>query len=79
MPISSTVRAVMSGYGANFVSSLVVRDAVRRGELARVFVEDVQLQNTIAIFVRKHERLSTAAYNFIEVMKEADRQADGHV
>lgn len=64
------IRAVISGYGATFVSSLAVRDYVERGELSRVFVLDVELKNSIAIFTRRNEHLSTAVANFIEMTKE---------
>ncbi|GAE09736.1 transcriptional regulator, LysR family [Paenibacillus sp. JCM 10914] len=53
--LHEAITAVIAGYGANFVSSLVVRDYVERKELSRVFVDGVELQNIIAICTRRHE------------------------
>lgn len=66
-----SVRAVVSGYGASFVSSLVVREYVERGELSRVFVEGVRLRNTIAVCTRRNEALSAAAANLIGLMRSS--------
>lgn len=51
--LHEAITAVIAGYGANFVSSLVVREYVDRGELSRVYVEGIHLKNTIAICTRK--------------------------
>lgn len=65
-----TMKAVIAGYGASFVSALVVRDHVKRGELCRVHVEGVPMQNIICIFTRKNEALSSAAANFIQLIRD---------
>ncbi|MEF3303726.1 LysR family transcriptional regulator [Paenibacillus sp. GYB003] len=67
--LHEAITAVIAGYGANFVSSLVVRDYVERGLLSRVYVEDIRLQNTIAVCTRKNEPLSAAAANFIGMIR----------
>ncbi|OWR29997.1 LysR family transcriptional regulator [Saccharibacillus sp. O23] len=67
--LPEAIRAVVAGYGANFVSSLVVRDQVARGELCRVFVEDAALQNVIAVCTRRGEALSPAAANLLELIR----------
>ncbi|MCS7464958.1 LysR family transcriptional regulator [Paenibacillus doosanensis] len=67
--LHEAITAVVAGYGANFVSSLVVRDYVERGELCRVYVEGIHLKNTIAICTRKHEPLSAPAMNFIRMIR----------
>lgn len=67
--LHEAIKAVIAGYGANFVSSLVVRKYVERGELCRVYVEGVHLKNTIAICTRKNEPLSAAAVNLIEMIR----------
>ncbi|TBL81012.1 LysR family transcriptional regulator [Paenibacillus thalictri] len=69
--LHEAIQAVVAGYGANFVSSLVVRDYVERGELCRVYVEGIHLQNTIAICTRKGEPLSSAAIHFIEMIRQS--------
>lgn len=68
--LHEAITAVIAGYGANFVSSLVVREYVERGELSQVFVEGIELQNIIAVCTRKHEALSAAAMNFVEMIRE---------
>jgi len=70
-------RAVIAGYGANFVSSLVVREDVKRGVLCRVQVEDFSLENVIAICTRSGEHLSPAAANLLQVIREANRVKHG--
>ncbi|MEK4102856.1 LysR family transcriptional regulator [Paenibacillus odorifer] len=67
--LHEAIKAVIAGYGANFVSSLVVRKYVERGELCRVYVEGIHLKNTIAICTRKNEPLSAAAVNLIEMIR----------
>jgi DNA-binding transcriptional LysR family regulator len=68
--LHEAIKAVVAGYGASFVSSLVVRDYVKRGELCRVYVEGIHLQNTISICTRKNEPLSPAQMNFIQLIRE---------
>lgn len=68
--LHEAITAVIAGYGANFVSSLVVREFVERGELCRVYVEDIRLLNTIAICTRKDEPLSAAATNLIQMIRQ---------
>ncbi|MEC0248920.1 LysR family transcriptional regulator [Paenibacillus chitinolyticus] len=67
--LNETISAVMAGYGTNFISSLVVRDHVQRGELARVYVEDIRLKNIIAVCTRTDEVLSPPAERFIQMIK----------
>ncbi|MFD0716042.1 LysR substrate-binding domain-containing protein [Paenibacillus sp. GCM10027626] len=68
--LHETMKAVIAGYGASFVSALVVRDHIERGELCRVYVEGVDMQNIISIFTRKEEPLSAAAANFIQLIRQ---------
>lgn len=68
--LHEAITAVIAGYGANFVSSIVVREYVERGELCRVYVEGIHLQNTIAICTRKNEPLSAAATNLIQRIRQ---------
>lgn len=69
--LNETIRAVLAGYGAIFISSLVVKELVAGGDLARVHVEGVNLKNTIAICTRKQETLSPAAEHFVAMIKES--------
>ncbi|KZE79422.1 LysR family transcriptional regulator [Paenibacillus elgii] len=73
--LHEAIMAVIAGYGANFVSSLVVREYVQRGELCRVYVEGVRLQNTIAICTRKNEPLSAAAANLVRIIRQSGEDA----
>lgn len=68
--LHEAITAVIAGYGANFVSSLVVREYVERGELCQVYVDGIELQNIIAVCTRKHEALSAATMNFVEMIRE---------
>ncbi|MEK8126561.1 LysR family transcriptional regulator [Paenibacillus filicis] len=68
--LHEAITAVIAGYGANFVSSLVVREYVERGKLCRVHVEGIHLRNIIAVCTRRHEPLSAAAANFIQMLRD---------
>lgn len=68
--LHEAITAVIAGYGANFVSSLVVREYVERGELSRVYVEGIHLKNTIAICTRKDEPLSASTMNLIQMIRQ---------
>jgi len=68
--LHEAITAVIAGYGASFVSSLVVREHVERGELSLVHVEGIHLQNTIAVCTRKGEPLPAAAANLIEMIRQ---------
>jgi DNA-binding transcriptional LysR family regulator len=68
--LHEAITAVIAGYGANFVSSLVVREYVERGELSRVYVEGIHLTNTIAICTRKNEPLSASTNHLIQMIRQ---------
>ncbi|WP_339288922.1 LysR family transcriptional regulator [Paenibacillus sp. FSL E2-0201] len=68
--LHEAIQAVIAGYGANFVSSLVVREYVERGELCRVYVEGIHLKNSIAICTRQNEPLSASASNLIQMIRQ---------
>ncbi|MFC4809304.1 LysR family transcriptional regulator [Paenibacillus sp. GCM10023250] len=67
--LHEAIMAVIAGYGANFVSSLVVREYVRRGELCRVHVQDIRLVNSIAVCTRRDEPLPAAAANLVNLIR----------
>ncbi|MDQ0271436.1 LysR family transcriptional regulator [Cytobacillus purgationiresistens] len=67
--LNETIRSVMAGYGANFISSLVVREYVERQQLARVHVQDVHIKHKIAICTRQEEKQSLLVNKFIETCK----------
>lgn len=52
---SGAIQAVIAGYGATFISSLVVDGYVARGELAKVKVTGSHLENTIVLCTRLQE------------------------
>lgn len=68
--LNEAIRSVMTGFGANFISSLVVEDYVKRQELARVYVQGIQLKNKIAICTRKNERPSRLMKEFVRICKQ---------
>ncbi|MFD1178697.1 LysR family transcriptional regulator [Paenibacillus puldeungensis] len=67
--LHEAIQAVIAGYGANFVSSLIVRDEVQRGRLCRVYVDEVELFNTIAVWTRAEDPLPMGARNFLEMIR----------
>ncbi len=69
--INETIRSVMAGYGANFISSLAVREYVDSSKLARVYVEHVAIKHKIAICTRKDEKHSLLVQKFIETIKSS--------
>lgn len=68
--LNEAIRSVMAGYGANFISSLVVRDEVERGLLARVKVKDFHLTNNLAICTRRNEQQSAVVQQFIGICRQ---------
>lgn len=72
--LNESIRAVLAGYGALFISALAVRPYVESGELARVYVSGVQMKNTIAICTRKGEPLSPVAEAFVRLIKANVKQ-----
>ncbi|WP_416297029.1 LysR family transcriptional regulator [Paenibacillus illinoisensis] len=72
--LNETISAVKAGYGANFISSLVVKEDVREGRLSRVYVRGIHLKNKIAVCTRAGEVLSPAAQHLVQLIrKEASR------
>lgn len=68
--INEAIHSVLTGYGVNFVSSIVIRDYVKNKKLARVFVKDIRVTNKIAICTRKNEKRSAMVENFIEICRK---------
>lgn len=69
--LNETIRSVMEGYGANFISSIVVREYIENQQLARVYVQDVHVTHKIAICTRKNEKQSLLVKKFIETCKQS--------
>ncbi len=70
--IHETIRSVMAGYGANFISSLAVREYVESGQLARVYVKDIHaIKHKIAICTRNNEKQNLLVQRFIETIKNS--------
>jgi len=69
--LDETVRAVVAGYGASFVSSMVVKDYLKSGQLARVDVEGIVLRNTFAVCARRREKPSAPVSNLISLIRES--------
>ncbi|NOU97995.1 LysR family transcriptional regulator [Paenibacillus sp. LMG 31456] len=68
--LNETIRAVMAGYGVNFLSALEVSDYIRQGAVARIYVEEVYLTNPISIYRRAEEDLTPAAAQFLDFIRE---------
>ncbi|GGA49048.1 LysR family transcriptional regulator [Paenibacillus physcomitrellae] len=69
--LHEAITSVVAGYGASFVSSLVVRDYVERGALCRVDVEGIRLRNIIGVCTRRNEPLTAAADHFIQMIRQS--------
>lgn len=69
--INETIRSVMAGYGASYISALAVREYVENGQLAIVNVQDVHFGHKIAICTRKDEKQSLLVQKFIETIKSS--------
>ncbi|WP_409367543.1 LysR family transcriptional regulator [Lysinibacillus sp. 38-6] len=67
--INETIRSVMGGYGAIFISSLAVKEYVHTGQLARVYVQGIQSKHKVAICTRNNEKQSELVRKFIEAIK----------
>ncbi|KHL92002.1 transcriptional regulator [Paenibacillus sp. IHB B 3415] len=68
--LGEAIRSVIAGYGANFISSLAVREYVEWKQLSRVHVEGIHLSNHIAVCTRKNESLPAALQQFIEICRQ---------
>jgi len=66
-------QAVISGFGAAFLSSLSVSQELARGELAVVQVEGVTIERQFWLAVRRERTLSPAAQAFAKLMVEVYR------
>lgn len=69
---SELIRVVSDGYGLAFLSALEAQEAVERGPLRRIRVEDVRLTNPISLYTRK-EPLSALAARFLDMLSTAHR------
>ncbi len=61
------LRVVSDGYGLAYLSALEAREAVERGPLRRIYVEDAKLTNLISLYTRK-EPLSAIAARFLDLL-----------
>lgn len=66
--LHEVLMAVMEGYGANFCSSMVVKELVNMGKLSRVHVDDITLKNEIVICTRKDAKISSIVKKFISIV-----------
>ncbi|WP_027086966.1 LysR family transcriptional regulator [Cohnella panacarvi] len=68
--LSETIKAVSAGYGANLISAMAVRDFVERGEVARVFVHNIELVRPIALCTATNTSLSPIADEFVRFISD---------
>ncbi|WP_308639364.1 LysR substrate-binding domain-containing protein [Paenibacillus silvisoli] len=66
--VHESLHAVAAGLGVAFVSALEAGRAVSRGELARVWAEEVELRNPIVLYTRKGEALPPVAQHFVDAI-----------
>ncbi|TMV43675.1 LysR family transcriptional regulator [Paenibacillus mesophilus] len=60
------IKAVAAGYGASLASALEAGESIERGEVARVKVEGVRLDNPIGLYVRTGDPMPPPAGKFAE-------------
>jgi DNA-binding transcriptional LysR family regulator len=72
---AETIRAVASGYGTALASALEVRDSVERGEVSRITVDGVRIENPIGLYLRAGEAPPPAAENFATYIRA--RRSEG--
>lgn len=70
--LHETLMASMAGYGISFCSSIAVRELVNIRKLSRIYVENVNPKNGIAICVRKKENKSQLVKNFISIIENCN-------
>ncbi|MCR8631057.1 LysR family transcriptional regulator [Paenibacillus radicis (ex Xue et al. 2023)] len=68
--LNETIRAVMAGYGVNFLSALEVKDYIQQGVVARIHVEGVHLTNPLSVCRRTDDDLTPAAAQFLNFIRE---------
>jgi LysR family transcriptional regulator, low CO2-responsive transcriptional regulator len=68
--LNEAIQSVMTGYGVNFVSSLVVREYIKNNQLARVYVDTIKVNNRIAICTRKNETHTKLVERFIKICRD---------
>jgi DNA-binding transcriptional LysR family regulator len=66
--LNETIKVVMAGYGVTFLSALEINDYVKRGDVKRLQVKDVQLINHICLYTRK-ETLNSPSLQFIDTLR----------
>ncbi|GAB6991155.1 LysR family transcriptional regulator [Paenibacillus pini] len=67
--LNETLRVVMEGYGAAFLSSLETEDYVARGEIQKVHVQGIHLKNPISLYTRK-ELPSPPTSQFMHILMQ---------
>ncbi|WP_028552520.1 LysR family transcriptional regulator [Paenibacillus sp. UNC451MF] len=65
-----TIKAVHAGYGATLISAMAVQEYVDRGDVARVYVSQVELKRPIAICTAITSTLSPIAKQFLALIRE---------
>lgn len=68
--LSESIKAVGAGYGANLISAMAVREFLERGEVARVFVPNVDLRRPIALCTAQHNPVTAITAAFIGLIRE---------
>ncbi|GIO57324.1 LysR family transcriptional regulator [Paenibacillus cineris] len=65
--LNETLRVVMEGYGAAFLSLLETREHIAAGVISRVEIDGVHMTNPVSIYTRKEEA-SPPAQRFIDMI-----------
>ncbi|MFC5701664.1 LysR substrate-binding domain-containing protein [Cohnella faecalis] len=68
--LQESIKAVSAGYGANVISAMAVQEFVAKGEVARVFVDGVDLKRPIAICTAEDQALTPITEKFVRLVRE---------
>jgi DNA-binding transcriptional LysR family regulator len=68
--LSETIRAVSAGYGATLISAMAVNEYITSGDVARVYVQDVELKRPLAICTAEDVSITPIARAFIKLIRD---------
>lgn len=73
--LNETIRAVMAGYGAAFVSALEAQEYIERNDVARVMIPHVSVKNPVTLYTRKDDVLAPAADQCVQHLLKMSRMS----
>ncbi|GAA0349294.1 LysR family transcriptional regulator [Bacillus horti] len=68
--LSESIEAVKAGYGVALVSEFAVKDLLESGQIEKVSIQNMHLEQPISLCMRKNDPNSPMVKNFITMVKE---------